>query len=134
VLLDESKTYNSLVTNMKTIARSPNPPAAPAGLKLVTAALIAWLTAGSAFAQIPGSSSLNNFINPLKDGLNLITIFGFIAGCVMVMGAFLNARRDENWKMTVIYGIGVAGAVVLMKALFAIFSGSTATGSAIQGF
>jgi hypothetical protein len=52
----------------------------------------------------------------------------------MVMGAFLNARRDENWKMTVIYGIGVAGAVVLMKALFAIFSGSTATGSAIQGF
>jgi len=30
---------------MKTIARSPNPPAAPAGLKLVTAALIAWLKA-----------------------------------------------------------------------------------------
>jgi hypothetical protein len=119
---------------MKTTARSPNPPAAHSGLKLVTAALIAWLNAGSAFAQVPGSSSLNNFINPLKDGLNLITIFGFIAGCVMVMGAFLNARRDENWKMTVIYGIGVAGAVVLMKALFAIFSGSTATGSAIQGF
>ena len=83
----------------------------------MTATLIAWLNAGSAFGQIPGSSSLNNFINPLKDGLNLITIFGFIAECVMVMGAFLNARRDENWKMTVIYGIDVAGAVVLMKAV-----------------
>jgi hypothetical protein len=119
---------------MKTIARFPNRPATPGWLKLVTTVLIAWLYAGPAFAQIPGSSNLNNFINPLKDGLNLITIFGFIAGCVMVMGAFLNARRDENWKMTVIYGIGVAGAVVLMKALFAIFSGSTTTGSAIQGF
>jgi len=28
--------------------------------------------------------------------------------------------------MTVIYGIGVAGAVVLMKALFAMFGGSAA--------
>src|SRR6516162_235867 len=128
------KTYNILVINMKTIARSPKPPAAPAGLKLVTAALIAWLTAGSAFAQIPGSSSLNNFINPLKDGLNLITIFGFIAGCVMVMGAFLNARRDENWKMTVIYGIGVAGAVVLMKALFAVRGGRTTTEHVFREF
>ena len=100
----------------------------------MTTVLIAWLYAGAGLAELSGSSNLNNFINPLKDGLNLITIFGFIAGCVMVMGAFLNARRDENWKMTVIYGIGVAGAVVLMKALFAIFSGSTATGSAIQGF
>lgn len=127
-------TYNNLVINMKTIARSANRPAAAGWQKLVTAAVIAWLYAESAFAQSAGNGGLNNFINPLKDGLNLITIFGFIAGCVMVMGAFLNARRDENWKMTVIYGIGVAGAVVLMKALFAIFSGSTATGSAIQGF
>ena len=119
---------------MKTIARSANRPAAADWQRLVTAALIAWLDARPAFAQTSSSGGLNNFINPLKDGLNLITIFGFIAGCVMVMGAFLNARRDENWKMTVIYGIGVAGAVVLMKALFAIFSGSTTTGSAIQGF
>jgi hypothetical protein len=115
---------------MKTIARFANRPAAAGWQKLVTA----WFYAESAFAQSAGNGGLNNFINPLKDGLNLITIFGFIAGCVMVMVAFLNARRDENWKMTVIYGIGVAGAVVLMKALFAIFSGSTATGGAIQGF
>ena len=102
---------------MKTIACSTNRPAAAGWQKLVTAALIAWLDASSAFGQTPGNGGLNNSINPLKDGLNLITIFGFIAGCVMVMGAFLNARRDENWKMTVIYGIGVAGAVVLMKAV-----------------
>jgi hypothetical protein len=34
--------------------------------------------------------------------------------------------------MTVIYGIGVAGAVALMKALFAMFGG--AAGSAVTGF
>jgi hypothetical protein len=74
----------------------------------------------------PAANGLSQFIDPLKSGLNLIVVFGFIAGCVMIMGGFLNARRDENWKMTVIYGIGVAGAVVLMKALFAMFGGSAA--------
>jgi hypothetical protein len=44
----------------------------------------------------------------------------------------LNAKRDENWKMTVIYGIGVAGAVALTKALFAMFGG--AASSAVTGF
>lgn len=78
------------------------------------------------------TSGLDQFITPLKSGLNLIVVFGFIAGCVMVMGGFLNARRDENWKMTVIYGIGVAGAVVLMKALFMMFGGQAAT--TVNGF
>ena len=84
----------------------------------------------SAYAD--GTSGLDQFITPLKSGLNLIVVFGFIAGCVMVMGGFLNARRDENWKMTVIYGIGVAGAVVLMKALFTMFGGQAAT--TVNGF
>jgi uncharacterized membrane protein len=83
-------------------------------------------------AAAADAANLESFTNPLKNGLNLITIFGFIAGCVMVMGGFLNARKDENWKMTVVYGIGVAGAVVLMKALFAMFGGNSANG--IQGF
>jgi hypothetical protein len=83
-------------------------------------------------ALADGTGSLDSFVGPLKNGLNLIMIFGFIAGCVMVMSGFLNAKRDENWKMTVIYGIGVAGAVALMKALFAMFGG--AAGSAVMGF
>ncbi|HEX3446130.1 MAG TPA: hypothetical protein VHS80_15535 [Chthoniobacterales bacterium] len=78
------------------------------------------------------ADGLSVFIDPLKQGLNLIVVFGFIAGCVMVIGGFLNARRDENWKMTVIYGIGVAGAVALMKALFSIFGGNAAT--TVAGF
>jgi hypothetical protein len=98
--------------------------------KFLAAALLDWWLNNRAFAQASGS--LNQFIDPLKSGLNLIMIFGFIAGCVMVMGGFLNAKRDENWKMTVIYGIGVAGAVALMKALFSLFT-SPATNS-IQGF
>ena len=92
------------------------------------AALLIWLGVDGGFAD----GSLDSFTGPLKSGLNLIMIFGFIAGCVMVMSGFLNAKRDENWKMTVIYGLGVAGAVALMKALFAMFGG--AAGSAVTGF
>ena len=98
--------------------------------KALVVALLGWSCPGAAFAD--GTGSLDSFIGPLKNGLNLIMIFGFIAGCVMVMTGFLNAKRDENWKMTVIYGIGVAGAVALMKALFAMFGG--AAGSAVTGF
>jgi hypothetical protein len=83
-------------------------------------------------AWADGTSSLESFTGPLRNGLNLIMVFGFIAGCVMVMSGFLNAKRDENWKMTVIYGIGVAGAVALMKALFSMFGGTA--GSAVTGF
>ena len=97
---------------------------------VLTVALLVCSSAEVAFAD--GTGSLDSFIGPLKNGLNLIMVFGFIAGCVMVMSGFLNAKRDENWKMTVIYGIGVAGAVALMKALFAMFGG--AAGSAVTGF
>jgi uncharacterized membrane protein len=90
------------------------------------------LVFGTMLAPARAQSGLDVFINPLKQGLNLIVVFGFIAGCVMVIGGFLNARRDENWKMTVIYGIGVAGAVALMKALFSIFGGSAS--ATVNGF
>jgi hypothetical protein len=98
--------------------------------KVLLVALLLCSCADAALAD--GTGSLDSFIGPLKNGLNLIMVFGFIAGCVMVMSGFLNAKRDENWKMTVIYGIGVAGAVALMKALFAMFGG--AAGSAVMGF
>jgi len=98
--------------------------------KALIFALLICPCAEAAFAD--GTGSLDSFVGPLKNGLNLIMVFGFIAGCVMVMSGFLNAKRDENWKMTVIYGIGVAGAVALMKALFAMFGG--AASSAVTGF
>jgi hypothetical protein len=98
--------------------------------RVLVVILLACSTVEVALAD--GTGSLDSFTGPLKNGLNLIMIFGFIAGCVMVMTGFLNAKRDENWKMTVIYGIGVAGAVALMKALFAMFGG--AAGSAVTGF
>jgi hypothetical protein len=101
--------------------------------KSIATTLLFWFWSNTAFAQnTSGSNSLSQFIDPLKNGLNLIMVFGFIAGCVMVMGGFLNAKRDESWKMTVIYGIGVAGAVALMKALFSMFSGQA--GTTVQGF
>src|SRR6201987_55645 len=98
-----------------------------------TTVIVALLVCSCAEAALSdGTGSLDSFIEPLKNGLNLIMVFGFIAGCVMVMSGFLNAKRDENWKMTVIYGIGVAGAVALMKALFSMFGGTAS--SAVTGF
>jgi hypothetical protein len=67
------------------------------------------------------SQSIGQFAAQLAQGMNMITACGFLAGCVMVMNGFLNARRDENWKMTVIHGLGVAGSVALCKTLFSLF-------------
>jgi hypothetical protein len=112
---------------MKTLPHQPRDPLLRAWTTFSTVLLMA-----SAMVTPVYAGDLNVFIDPLKQGLNLIVVFGFIAGCVMVIGGFLNARRDENWKMTVIYGIGVAGAVALMKALFSIFGGNAAT--TVAGF
>jgi hypothetical protein len=101
-------------------------------LRIWTKSFIVLLALSAISPPAYAQSGLEVFINPLKQGLNLIVVFGFIAGCVMVIGGFLNARRDENWKMTVIYGIGVAGAVALMKALFSIFGG--AASETVNGF
>jgi hypothetical protein len=113
---------------MKTLRRSLKDRLLRIWIRSFIVLLVVSAISRSAYAQ----SGLDVFINPLKQGLNLIVVFGFIAGCVMVIGGFLNARRDENWKMTVIYGIGVAGAVALMKALFAIFGGNAS--NTVAGF
>jgi hypothetical protein len=72
-------------------------------------------------ATASSNASVGQFAAQLVQGMNIITASGFIAGCVMVMNGFLNARRDENWKMTVIHGLGVAGSVALCKTLFGLF-------------
>jgi hypothetical protein len=97
-----------------------------------TLVVLSFVCLGINAAFADGTGSLESFTGPLRNGLNLIMVFGFIAGCVMVMTGFLNAKRDESWKMTVIYGIGVAGAVALMKALFAMFGGTAS--NAVTGF
>ena len=92
------------------------------------------LLVSPAQAQTSGGTSIGGYVSQLVQGLNLITAFGFIAGCTMVIGGFLNARRDENWKMTVIYGVGVAGAVALMKAMFGLFAGTNSSSQYIGQF
>jgi hypothetical protein len=73
------------------------------------------------------TASVGQFAAQLVQGMNIITASGFVAGCVMVMNGFLNARRDENWKMTVIHGLGVAGSVALCKTLFSLFVANAAS-------
>jgi len=92
------------------------------------------LLVSPAQAQTSGGTSIGGYVSQLVQGLNLITAFVFIAGCTMVIGGFLNARRDENWKMTVIYGVGVAGAVALMKAMFGLFAGTNSSSQYIGQF
>jgi hypothetical protein len=92
------------------------------------------VTPAQAQSSSGGGGPLTGFVSSLVQGLNLIIAFGFIAGCTMVIGGFLNARRDENWKMTVIYGIGVAGAVALMKAMFGLFAGTNNSSAYIGQF
>jgi hypothetical protein len=81
-------------------------------------------------ATASSNASVGEFAAQLVQGMNIITVSGFVAGCVMVMNGFLNARRDENWKMSVIHGLGVAGSVALCKTLFSLF---VANGGSIVG-
>ena len=81
-------------------------------------------------ATASSNASVGEFAAQLVQGMNIITVSGFVAGCVMVMNGFLNARRDENWKMTVIHGLGVAGSVAVCKTLFSLF---VANGGSIVG-
>jgi hypothetical protein len=103
-------------------------------VRLCLASTSLTLLVSPAQAQTSGGPSIGGYVSQLVQGLNLITAFGFIAGCTMVIGGFLNARRDENWKMTVIYGVGVAGAVALMKAMFGLFAGTSSSTQYIGQF
>jgi hypothetical protein len=60
--------------------------------KAVVVALLTCACAKAAFAD--GTGSLDSFVGPLKNGLNLTMVFGFVAGCAMVMSDFFNAKRD----------------------------------------
>jgi hypothetical protein len=100
------------------------------GAQLVWFAILFVSLSGNALAQSTGN--LNQFLNPLYTAFDLIVAIGFVAGVVMVMNGFLHARQDPNWKMTVVHGLGVAGATALMKALFALFGGNSAAN--IAGF
>src|ERR1700739_3533406 len=84
-------------------------------VRLCLASTSLTLLVSPAQAQTSGGPSIGGYVSQLVQGLNLITAFGFIAGRTMVIGGFLNARRDENWKMAVCYGVGVAGGGALVK-------------------
>src|SRR5271166_1616802 len=66
-------------------------PVASVWRRFMAVLLLSVAPAHGALAQSTGS--LDSFISPLKNGLNLIMVFGFIAGCVMVMSGFLNASQ-----------------------------------------
>ena len=83
--------------------------------------------------QVNAEAQTTSWNGGLQKGLGIIMNFGFIAGCVMVIAGFLAAKRDEHWKMTVLYGVGVAGASALMSALFTAFGQGGAVVTAVWG-
>jgi len=88
---------------------------AGSGLRCLIWVAVTWLLLQ---VNAEAQTAVGDWNGGLQKGLGVILSLGFVAGCVMVIGGFLAARRDENWKMTVLYGVGVAGAAALMSALF----------------
>jgi hypothetical protein len=78
---------------MKTLPDQSKRPLIRAWMKFSVILVIVSAIATPAYAD-----GLSVFIDPLKQGLNLIVVFGFIAGCVMVIGGFLNARGMRTGK------------------------------------
>jgi hypothetical protein len=84
--------------------------------KALVVALLTCAYAEACFSDRTGS--LDSFVGPLKNGLNLIMVFGFIAGCAMVMSGFLNAKRDV-FLLTMLLN-GDHGRPLLAKFLLAL--------------
>jgi hypothetical protein len=84
--------------------------------KALVVALLTCAYVEACFSDRTGS--LDSFVGPLKNGLNLIMVFGFIAGCVMVMSGFLNAKRDV-FLLTMLLN-GDHGRPLLAKFLLAL--------------
>ena len=65
----------------------------------------------------------------LSSALNVIMLIGFIFGVVCVIGGGFAIRRGDadTGKMSIIGGLIIAGAPVIVKALFTAFGNSGAT-------
>lgn len=65
----------------------------------------------------------------LSSALNVIMLIGFIFGVVCVIGGGFAIRRGDAdaGKMSIIGGLIIAGAPVIVKALFAAFGNSSST-------
>jgi hypothetical protein len=65
----------------------------------------------------------------LGSALNVIMLIGFIFGVVCVIGGGFAIRRGDAdaGKMSIIGGLIIAGAPVIVKALFAAFGNSNST-------
>ncbi len=65
----------------------------------------------------------------LSSALNVIMLIGFIFGVVCVISGGFSIRRGDAdaGKMSIIGGLIIAGAPVIVKALFAAFGNSSST-------
>lgn len=65
----------------------------------------------------------------MSQALNIVMLIGFIFGVVCVISGGFSIRRGDTdaGKMSIIGGLIIAGAPVIVKALFAAFGNSAST-------
>ncbi|MGH7991114.1 MAG: hypothetical protein ACREDS_13100 [Limisphaerales bacterium] len=84
----------------------------------------------ASFAKIfPLLAQSTDLQSGLSSALNVIMLIGFIFGVVCVIGGGFAIRRGDadTGKMSIIGGLIIAGAPVIVKALFTAFGNSSAT-------
>jgi hypothetical protein len=79
------------------------------------------------FAPILAQST--DLSSGLSSALNVIMLIAFIFGIVCVIGGGFAIRRGDTdaGKMSIVGGLIIAGAPVIVKALFTAFGNSSAT-------
>lgn len=75
------------------------------------------------------AQSSGELTSGLSNALNIIMLIGFIFGVVCVIGGGFAVRRGDTdtGKMSIIGGLIIAGAPVIVRALFAAFGNSNST-------
>jgi hypothetical protein len=78
---------------------------------------------------VPILAQATDLSSGLSSALNIVMLIGFIFGVICVIsGGFAIRRGDADaGKMSIIGGLIIAGAPVIVKALFAAFGNSAAT-------
>jgi hypothetical protein len=68
-------------------------------------------------------TSIADFKTKVEDVLNLIMIFGFVTGTIVIIGGARQINRGdyESGKMAILSGVIIASAPAIMRLLYAWF-------------
>ena len=81
------------------------------------------------FAPILAQAGGTSLINGVSSALGIVMLIGFIFGTICVVGGGFAIRRGDtdSGKLSIIGGLIIAGAPVIVKALFTAFGIGSST-------